>query len=162
VKESGKQANSNNHTLKEMRHSLELDQYKARPGPSFFPPFSTAAYPSPLHSSLIHPMKTTHTDPLTTRETTFTSPHSIPLLISARFQNAFNHLFYSIPPSASNPLFMCLPKPCPSFPPKNQLHCLFTTTGKIPLWVRIAVMCPEQPECPSHTSLTARPITGLW
>jgi len=96
-----------------------------------------------------------------TRETTFTSPYSIPLPISARFQNAFNRLFYTIP-SASNPLFMCLPKSCPSFPPKNQLHCVFTTTGKISLWVRIAVMCPEQSECPSHTSLTARPIRGLW
>lgn len=166
VKGSGKQANSSSHTLQEMRQSLELDQYKAFPSllnsciPISFAQELNMSYEehARTHTHRTH----THTDPLMTRETTFTSPHFIPLLVSARFQNAFNHLFTQFP-HLLQILYSCAcQNPAPASPPKNQLHCLFTTTGNIPLWVRIAVMCPEQSECPSHTSLTARPITGLW
>lgn len=126
-----------------------------------FPLYSTATYPPPLNSSLICPTKTTHRSSDDKRNHLHLSTLHPPSRI-CQIPKCFQSRFYTIPPSASNPLFMCFPKPCLSFPPKNQLNCLFTTTGKIPLWVRNAVMCSEQSECPSHTSLTARTVTGLW
>jgi hypothetical protein len=84
--------------------------------PQLFPPYSTATYPPPMNSSLICSMKTTHKSSDDKRNHLHLSTLHPPSRIR-QIPQCFQPTFYTIPPSASNPLFMCLPKPCPSPPP---------------------------------------------
>ena len=86
----------------------EFDQYKARTDPSIFPSYSTTAYPPPLNSSLIHPMKSTHRSSDDKRNHLHLSTLHPPSH-SHQIPKSFQSPFYTIPPSASKPFFMSLP-----------------------------------------------------
>lgn len=125
VKGSGKQANSSSHTLQEMRQSLELDQYKAFPSllnsciPISFAQELNMSYEEHARTHAHTPHTHTHRSSDDKRNHLHLSTLHSPSRIR-QIPKCFQSPFYTIPPSASNPLFMCLPKPCPSFPPQKS------------------------------------------